>query len=112
MKLNEIFSKNKNKQDYKSLRDKIINIISERTSEKKENLTDNRYLGDLGMDSLDKMELIFTLEKEFNINIDDSYQEFEINGDMTIGEIIQMVEIISKTSKNKKLTKIKFSRSL
>jgi acyl carrier protein len=50
------------------------------------------FTNDLGADSLDTVELIMDLEKEFNINISDSAAE-QIS---TVGEAIKFIEEHSK----------------
>ena len=53
---------------------------------------DTTFDDDLGADSLDTVELIMDLEKEFNINISDSAAE-QIS---TVGEAIKFIEEHSK----------------
>ncbi len=52
---------------------KVINVISKTTGIGEDEVTLTAMLADdLGMDSLDAVEVIMNLEKEFNISIDDS----------------------------------------
>ncbi|QCI18324.1 acyl carrier protein [Buchnera aphidicola (Aphis nasturtii)] len=60
----------------KNTEKKIKNIISQKLDIKTENITNNAsFLEDLGADSLDIVELIMTLEEDFNIEISDHEAE-------------------------------------
>ncbi len=55
---------------------KVKDIIVEKLVVDKEQVTDNAsFTNDLGADSLDTVELIMDLEKEFNISIPDEAAE-------------------------------------
>ncbi|QFQ32523.1 acyl carrier protein [Buchnera aphidicola (Aphis fabae)] len=55
---------------------KIKKIIAKKLDIKIENITNNSsFLEDLGADSLDIVELIMTLEEDFNIEISDNEAE-------------------------------------
>jgi acyl carrier protein len=59
-----------------------------------EDVNESDYLKDsLGLDSLDTVELIMHLEKEFNIGITE--EDFE--GVETVGQLIELVENILKS---------------
>lgn len=64
---------------------KIKMIIAEQFFIDPEEIDDDTILTDLGMDSLDLVELIITFEEEFDIDIDD--KTFE-----TVGDVIALVE--------------------
>lgn len=70
-------------------KERIINLLGEQlgmdTFEIKENST---LVGDLGMDSLDVVECVMNIEKEFGLRIDDSV----IPGIETVGDIVKVVE--------------------
>ena len=55
---------------------------------------DTDIMGDLGADSLDLVELIMTLEEEYNISVvDDSVYEHK-----TVGEIADYIESLIKNA--------------
>ncbi|QCI16594.1 acyl carrier protein [Buchnera aphidicola (Aphis craccivora)] len=60
----------------KDIENKIKKIISKKLDIKIEHITNNSsFLEDLGADSLDIVELIMTLEEDFNIEISDNEAE-------------------------------------
>lgn len=60
----------------KDVEKKIKKIISKKLDIKIEHITNNSsFLEDLGADSLDIVELIMTLEEDFNIEISDNEAE-------------------------------------
>ena len=60
----------------KNIEKKIKKIISKKLDIKIENINNNSlFLEDLGADSLDIVELIMTLEEDFNIEISDDEAE-------------------------------------
>ena len=67
------------------MKDEILKII-EKAAGKKVELTDT--LDELGLDSLDVVELAMNLEEEFSIDIDDDVLE-RIN---TVQDVIETVE--------------------
>lgn len=55
---------------------KIKNIISKQLGVNIENIENNmRFVDDLGGDSLDTVEMLLSLEDEFNVNIDEEIAE-------------------------------------
>lgn len=59
-----------------SVEDRVHNIIVEQLGVKKEQLkNDACFVGDLGADSLDTVELVMALEEEFRIEISDEEAE-------------------------------------
>jgi acyl carrier protein len=66
---------------------RVREIIAERLNRKAEDLTDEvRIEEDLGADSLDKGEIIMTLEEEFGMDIDD-----EANDIKTVGDAVKYI---------------------
>lgn len=64
-------------------------IIIEQLGGKDENLTmETTFVGDLAADSLDIVELIMSIEEEFNIEISDGDAEKIV----TIGDVVQYIE--------------------
>jgi len=71
--------------------EKVSEIIASELSVSKDEITLETHLqDDLGADSLDAVELIMTIEEEFDISIpDDAAQNLQ-----TIGDIVKFVEKI------------------
>jgi len=66
---------------------RVREIIAERLNRKAEDMKDDvRIEEDLGADSLDKGEIIMTLEEEFGMDIDD-----EANDIKTVGDAIKYI---------------------
>ncbi len=64
-------------------KEKFINLIIEKCGVKKEQIiSEARFIDDLGADSLDMVELIMEMEKEFQITIpDDDAEQIKTVGD-------------------------------
>ncbi len=74
--------------------DKIKTIIAENLEVKLEDINDeSKIQDDLGADSLDCVELIMSIEEEFDIDIPDE----DADKLLTVGQIVEYVE--SKTKK-------------
>jgi len=74
-----------------SVKDKIYEVVARRMKRDIADLTDDTNLKkDLNADSIDTVEIIFEIEEEYLIDIDDKYAE-QIN---TIGDAIRVVEQI------------------
>lgn len=59
-----------------SVEDKVRDIIAEELGVEREKLSDEAsFMEDLGADSLDQVELVMALEKEFEIDIPDEEAE-------------------------------------
>ncbi len=83
------------------IKEKIFKCIEKQANG--ETLTyDTNLQDDLGFDSLDNFELIMSLEKEFNINIDEEKSE-KIN---TIQDIIDTVVYLKSKNERLKLRKV------
>jgi acyl carrier protein len=67
---------------------RIKKIVLEKIDIREDMLTPNATLEGLGLDSLDKVELMFSLEEEFKIKIPDR--------DVTIVTIQDVVNVIDK----------------
>ncbi|MHC4065742.1 MAG: acyl carrier protein [Planctomycetota bacterium] len=69
--------------------DKVIAIVSEQLSvDKAEISRETSFVGDLGADSLDTVELVMELEDEFDMNIPDE----EAEKLQTVGAAIDYIE--------------------
>ena len=66
---------------------KVLKIIAKQTDNKYEPDI-NSTLQDMGMDSLDVVELTMAIEDEFNIDIRDEV----LDGIVTIGDLVEVVE--------------------
>ena len=79
-------AKNKNMN---SLSDKIKKLIVEKLGVEESEVTPGAsFTGDLGADSLDKVELVMEFEKEFNISIPDEQAE----AIATVGDAVSYLE--------------------
>ena len=71
------------------MRERIINVLSEQLGVNKSEISDESNLvNDLGADSLDVVEIIMALEKEFDLTIPDS----EVDGIKTVGDLVKKAE--------------------
>lgn len=76
-----------NNDDY--IKNRVMNIISERLDIDRDDIHSySRLIDDLGADSLDAVELIMEMEKEFNITIPDS----EAEKICTVGDVINYIK--------------------
>ena len=74
--------------DKSGIADKIRTIIVEKLGVDKSTLTDKAsFAGDLGLDSLDVLETLMAMEKEFNIKITDEDAEKLT----TVGSVIEYI---------------------
>ena len=73
-----------------NFKEKLYNLIMEKLSVEKEQIVpDAKFTDDLGADSLDMVELVMDMEKEFKISIPDEVAE-EIK---TIGDAEKYLKI-------------------
>ena len=71
-----------------SVKDKVIEIVSEKLKKPKEQITLESSFQDLGADSLDTADLVMEFEDEFDINIPE-----EAEGKIkTVGEVVKFIE--------------------
>ena len=74
--------------DSASVKDKVIEIVSEKLKKPKEQITLESSFQDLGADSLDTADLVMEFEDEFEINIPE-----EAEGKIkTVGEVVKFIE--------------------
>lgn len=70
------------------IKSRVVSIIVDKLGVEESEVTESAsFTNDLGADSLDTVELIMELEKEFNISIPDDQAE----GISTVGEAIKYV---------------------
>lgn len=73
--------------------EKLRSIIAEQLNVDKNEITmDSDVIKDLGCDSLDLVEMLMSVESEWNIEIDDS----EVSGIVTVGDVVKFIEKKSK----------------
>lgn len=69
--------------------DKVQTIVSEQFDVEKDTVTvDTNIADDLGADSLDVVDMLMSLEDEFNVEIPDE----EIENIHTVGEVVAYIE--------------------
>lgn len=69
--------------------ERVKAIIEDKLYVDKSEITDNANLADdLGADSLDQIELVMELEKEFDITIPDE----DFDGIATVGEVVEYMK--------------------
>ena len=76
----------------------VIAIIGKKTRPQRTSLQPGDRLQDLGLGSLDAVELIFDLEEKFGINIPYNANALE-SGFETVGEVISAVESLVQEKK-------------
>lgn len=67
--------------------ERLYNLISDKLNIKKEEIKPESKYPELGADSLDTVELIMEVEKEFNIKIEDN----EMENIITVQETINLI---------------------
>ena len=73
----------------KSIEEKVKDIIVEQLGVNPEQVTASAaFIGDLGADSLDTVELVMAFEEEFGIEVPDE----EAEKLMTVGNVVQYIE--------------------
>ena len=76
-----------------SVEEKVKEIIAEQLGVKKEEIKpESSFIDDLGADSLDKVEVVMALEKEFGIEIPDE----EAEKITTVGEAVKYIDAKAK----------------
>ncbi len=69
--------------------DKVKELVAEQLGISKDSITaESNIVEDLGADSLDVIEMLMTLEEEYNITIPDE----QISQIKTIGQITELIE--------------------
>ncbi len=73
--------------------EKVAEIIAKELNAKKESIKmETRLVEDLGADSLDAVEIMFALEEEFGIEIDDD----AASTIKTVGDLVKYIENATK----------------
>lgn len=69
--------------------DRIKKLFIDKVDLKEESLRPEVTLDSLGLDSLDKIEFLFSLEEEFHIKIDDRSKSIS-----TIQDVVDLIDIV------------------
>ena len=81
---------------------KVLQILAKHARQKPQALTLETSLESLGIDSLGMVEIIFSLEDEFNISIPESDDiQQRLKGFATVADVAQMVKSLLATAKQK-----------
>jgi len=76
--------------------EKVKKLLAEQLNISPDKITDkSKVIDDLGADSLDVVEMLMTLEDEFNITVSD---EESVNL-KTVGDIVKVIETKTKAEK-------------
>ena len=78
---------------YKEVEDKIINILKEKFAE---NVSVDATVEEIGLDSLDRMDLLVALEHGFNIHITEDFENMLFDANFKIQDIVERVCKIKK----------------
>lgn len=77
----------------------VIEVIRKKIRVDRAEITVNDKLTDLGLESLDAIEMVFDLEEKFDIEIPLNANEAQLNME-TVGDVVQAVEgVIAKKAK-------------
>ena len=69
--------------------EKILKLVAEQFAEEEESLSrDTNFMDDLNADSLDVVDMLMSLEDEFDVEIPDE----EIEKMRTVGEVVSYIE--------------------
>ena len=74
----------------------IKTIVAEQVSKSKNDVQESSTLESLGMDSLDRVEVVMKIEEKFNIEMSDE----KVDTVRTIGELISYVESLKSRLKD------------
>lgn len=86
----------KNNKEYESIESIIIDKLNEMTDGSIDINSETSLDNDLGMDSLDFVEFIMELEKEFDIQILDD--PFANKSNIKIKDLVEVIELIKTKS--------------
>ena len=86
----------KNNKEFESIESMIIDKLNEMTDGSIDINSETSLDNDLGMDSLDFVEFIMELEKEFDIQIPDD--PFANKNNIKIKDLVEVIELIKTKS--------------
>jgi acyl carrier protein len=77
----------------------VIKIITKKIRVEKANVGMDDRLQDLGLESLDALELVFDLEEKFDIEIPVNANDPQIGGFATVADVVHAIEkLVAKKS--------------
>lgn len=71
-----------------SIHDKVLSIVAEQLAKPKSEIDENALFDSLGMDSLDRVEVVMKLEEAFGIEMNDE----RVDAICTVHELIAYVQ--------------------
>jgi acyl carrier protein len=75
-----------------SVEQDVIDIIKKKIRVERSEIGPEDKLQDLGLESLDALELVFDVEDKFNIEIPVNANDANIGGFQTVGDVVREVE--------------------
>ena len=75
-----------------SVEQDVIAIIQKKVRVERSDIGPDDKLQELGLESLDALELVFDIEEKFNIEIPVNANEANIGGFQTVGDVVREVE--------------------
>ena len=75
-----------------SVEQDVIAIIKKKVRVERSEISVDDKLQDLGLESLDALELVFDIEEKFNIEIPVNANDANIGGFQTVGDVVRAVE--------------------
>lgn len=83
-----------NEIEMETMTTRVLDIIATSLRKQKSEIkNESRFIDDLGVDSIDQVELILALEEEFEINIEDEVAE-------KLVKVQDVLDFIEKNAKN------------
>ena len=70
----------------------VMAIIKKKVRVERDQIAMEDKLTDLGLESLDALELVFDIEEKFNIEIPVNANDANIGGFQTVGDVVRAVE--------------------
>jgi acyl carrier protein len=70
----------------------VIAIIKKKIRVERDQITMDDKLRDLGLESLDALELVFDIEEKFNVEIPVNANEANIGGFETVADVVREVD--------------------
>ena len=70
----------------------VIAIIKKKVRVERSDIAMDDKLQDLGLESLDALELVFDIEEKFNVEIPVNANDANIGGFETVGDVVHEVE--------------------
>jgi acyl carrier protein len=75
-----------------SVEQDVIEIIKKKVRVERTDIGMDDKLQDLGLESLDALELVFDIEEKFNVEIPVNANDANIGGFQTVGDVVRAVE--------------------